>query len=149
NTRAIPAATPRKVNSSATAFSVSLRAGQMTEEGESHKQERFALLADPATNSLNEQTYTAVRSELFGLPIGPRSPISPRSKDADDAGQPAPCKQSHGRALRRTNAVRSIRSWWQPTRGYHLRLTVNDASGEPKGVAALAPACAPSRAQTK
>jgi hypothetical protein len=48
---------PGKVNSSAIAFSVRLRAGQMTEEWESHKQDPFALFADPATDSLNEQTY--------------------------------------------------------------------------------------------
>jgi hypothetical protein len=52
-------------------------------------------------------------------------------------------------SLRRTNTVRSIRSWWQPTHGYRLRLTVNDASGEPKGAAPLAPGSAPSRARTE
>jgi hypothetical protein len=52
-------------------------------------------------------------------------------------------------SLRRTNTARSIRSWRQPTRGYRLRLSVNDGSGELKGVAPLAPASAPSRARTE
>jgi hypothetical protein len=38
--------------------------------------------------------------------------------------------------------VRSIRSWRQPTRGYRLRLSA-------KGAPSLAPAFAPSRAQTE
>lgn len=49
-------------------------------------------------------------------------------------------------SLRHINTVRSIRSWRQPTRGYRLRLSVNDGSGEQKAVAPLALASAPSSA---
>ena len=51
--------------------------------------------------------------------------------------------------VRRANTVRSIQSWRQPTRGYRLQLSADDGSGKLKGIAPLAPASAPSRAQTE
>jgi hypothetical protein len=108
NTRLIPAANPRKVNSSAIVFSISLRAtaeallrASRAENGPdgcrvgclAEQQERSARLAQRPPIS-KRTTHPAVRSELCRAPTGPRSPIGPRSKDAGglDSRQPLPAQ---------------------------------------------------------
>jgi hypothetical protein len=66
--------------------------------------------------------------------------IQPVTADiGDELRRLASCDGHHGMgeldctprpSLRRTNSVRSIRSRRQPTRGYRLRVSANDGSGE-------------------